>query len=138
MDSNSTEVAYALHKAGSCHHGFYLAISILLDVLDAVVFGMTLWEGIFGVSATKSGWLLFFGVSLGLCHSCFRGELFSLHPLPDFMGLETVANYAPMHPESPCVRALFLDIVRGIKQAASQCSSFPLTGTTQSAGCRRF
>jgi hypothetical protein len=40
--------------------GFYLAISILLD---AAVFGMALWKGSFGVSATKSGWLVFFGTA---------------------------------------------------------------------------
>jgi hypothetical protein len=40
--------------------GFYLAISILVD---AAVFGMALWKGSFGVSATKSGWLVFFGMA---------------------------------------------------------------------------
>jgi hypothetical protein len=40
--------------------GFYLAISILVD---AAVFGMALWKGSFGVSATKSGWLVFFGTA---------------------------------------------------------------------------
>jgi hypothetical protein len=39
---------------------FYLAISILLD---AAVFGMALWKGSFGVSATKTGWLAFFGIA---------------------------------------------------------------------------
>jgi hypothetical protein len=39
--------------------GFYLAISILLDV---AVFGMAMWKGSSGVFASKSGWLLFFGM----------------------------------------------------------------------------
>jgi len=39
---------------------FYLGISILLD---AAVFGMALWKGSFGISATKTGWLVFFGFS---------------------------------------------------------------------------
>ncbi len=39
---------------------FYLGISILLD---AAVFGMALWKGSFAVSATKTGWLIFFGIA---------------------------------------------------------------------------
>ena len=39
---------------------FYLGISILLD---AAVFGIALWKGSFDVSATKTGWLVFFGLS---------------------------------------------------------------------------
>jgi hypothetical protein len=37
---------------------FYLGVSILLD---GAVFGMAFWKGSFGVSATKTGWLVFFG-----------------------------------------------------------------------------
>jgi hypothetical protein len=39
---------------------FYLGISILLDI---AVFGMTLWKGGFGVWATRSAWLVFFGIA---------------------------------------------------------------------------
>lgn len=39
---------------------FYLGVSALLD---AAVFGMALWKGSFVVSATKTGWLMFFGIA---------------------------------------------------------------------------
>lgn len=38
---------------------FYLAVSILLD---AIMFGMTAWKGGFGVTASRSIWLVFFGL----------------------------------------------------------------------------
>jgi hypothetical protein len=40
--------------------GFYLAVSILLD---GAVFGTAWWKGSASVSATKSGWLMFFGLA---------------------------------------------------------------------------
>jgi hypothetical protein len=40
--------------------GFYLLISILFD---AALFGMALWKGGVLVTATKSGWLAFFGIA---------------------------------------------------------------------------
>jgi hypothetical protein len=39
---------------------FYLGFSILLD---AAVFGIALWKGGANVIATKTGWLVFFGIS---------------------------------------------------------------------------
>ncbi len=39
---------------------FYLGVSILLD---AAVFGMALWKGSFAISATRTGWLVFFGIA---------------------------------------------------------------------------
>jgi hypothetical protein len=51
---------------------------------------MALWKGRFGVSATKSDWLVSFGMAWLII--CFRGNVFSLHSLLDFTGLETVAS----------------------------------------------
>jgi len=39
---------------------FYLGISILID---AAVFGMAQWKGSFGIFATRTGWLVFFGIA---------------------------------------------------------------------------
>ena len=39
---------------------FYLGVSILLD---AAVFGMALLKGSFMISATRTGWLVFFGIA---------------------------------------------------------------------------
>ena len=39
---------------------FYLGVSILLD---AAVFRMALWKGGFVISATKTGWLMLFGIA---------------------------------------------------------------------------
>ena len=39
---------------------FYLGISILID---AAIWGMALWKGDFGIGATKSAWLVFFGIA---------------------------------------------------------------------------
>ncbi len=38
---------------------FYLGVSILLD---AAVFGMAMWKGSFVLAATRTGWLVFFGI----------------------------------------------------------------------------
>ena len=39
---------------------FYLGVSILLD---AAVFGMAMWKGSFVLGATRTGWLVFFGIA---------------------------------------------------------------------------
>ena len=39
---------------------FYVGGAILLD---AGIFGMALWKGSFGISATKSGWIVIFGAA---------------------------------------------------------------------------
>jgi hypothetical protein len=49
-------VLYTKLALATC--AFYLGISILLD---ATFYGIALWKGNFGIYATKSGWLVFFG-----------------------------------------------------------------------------
>jgi hypothetical protein len=39
---------------------FYLGVSILLD---AAGFEIAQWKGSFAISATRTGWLLFFGIA---------------------------------------------------------------------------
>ena len=39
---------------------FYLGFSILLD---AALFGIALWKGGASITATKTGWIVFFGIS---------------------------------------------------------------------------